>query len=81
MHVVQFLKSDHLAPSGGRLNFGKNTDIGSSDFDTCGCRFLRIYMAEFNETWYNNYIEGVDSAQCSTLKIRSFSTLWWKIEL
>ena len=64
MHVVQFLKSDHLASSGGRLNFCKNTDIGSSDFDTCGHRFLRNYVVEFNEMWYNSYIEGVVSASC-----------------
>ena len=80
VHVVRFLKLDHSAPSGGRLNFSKKTDIGSSDFDTCGRRFLRNYMAEFNEMCYNNYIEGVVSARCSIFKIGSFSALWWKIE-
>ena len=81
MHVVRFLKSDHSAPSGGRLNFSKNTDIGSSDFDACGHRFLRNCTAEFNETMYNNYIEGVVTAPCLIFKIRSFGALWWKIEL
>ena len=81
MHVVRFLKSDHSAPSGGRLNFGKNTDIGSSDIDTCGRRFLRSCMAEFNETMHNNNIEGIVDARCSIFKIGSFSALWWKIEL
>ena len=75
MHIVRFLKSDHSAPSGGRLNFSKNTDIGRSDFDTCGCRFLRNYTAEFNETSHNNYMEGVVSARCSIFKIRSFKAL------
>ena len=81
MHVVQFFKSDHLTPSGGRLKFSKNTDIGSSDFDTCGRRFLRNYTAEFNETSHNSYMEAVVSAHCSIFKIRSFSALWLKIEL
>ena len=26
-------------------------------------------------------MEGVDDAHCSILKIRSFSALWWKIEI
>ena len=64
MHVVQFFKSDHLTPSGGRLKFSKNTDIGSSDFDTCGRRFLRNCIAEFNETMHNNYVEGFVDARC-----------------
>ena len=81
MHVVQFLKSDHLAPSGGRSNFSKNTDFGTSDFHLCGRRFLKNCMAEFNETWHNNYIEGVVNARCSIFKIESFSTLWWEIKL
>ena len=75
MHVVQFLKSDHLAPSGGRLNFCQNTDIGSSDFDTCGRRFLRNCNAKSNETMHSNYVEGVVNARCSIFKIGSFSAL------
>ena len=32
MHVVRFLKSDHSAPSGGTLNFSKNTDLTLQTF-------------------------------------------------
>ena len=81
MHIVQFFKSDHLTPSGGRLNLSKNTEISSSDVETCGRRFLRNCMAKFNETMRNNYVEGVVDAHCSIFKIRSFSALLWKIEL
>ena len=31
MHVLQFLKSGHAAPPGGRLNFSKNTEFDCSD--------------------------------------------------
>ena len=69
MHVVQLLKSDHSAPSGGRLNFGKNTDFCTSDFHLCGRRFHKNCPAEFNETWHNNYMEGVVDAHGSIIKI------------
>ena len=39
MHMVQLLTSDHSAPSGGRLNFGKNTDFCTSDFPISGRSF------------------------------------------
>ena len=81
MHVVQFLKSDHSAPSGGRSNFSKNTDFCTSDFHLCGRRFYKNCRAEFSETWHNNYLEDVADARCLILKISSFSALWWKIEL
>ena len=81
MHAVQLLKSDHSAPSGGRLNLGKNTAFSTSDFHLCGQRFHKNCPAEFNETWHNNYMEGVVDAHGSIIKIGSFSALWWKIEL
>ena len=82
MHVVQFkLKMGYSAPSVGTWNFSKNTDFGTSDFHLCGRRFLKICMAEFKETRHNNYIEGVVDARCLIFKIRSFSALWWTIEL
>ena len=81
MHVLQFFKSGHAAPPGGRLHFSTNTEFEHSDFDMCGRRFLRNYTAEFKETWHNNYMEGVVDAHCSIFKIRSFSALWWNIEL
>ena len=73
MHVLQFLKSGHAAPSGGRLNFSKNIEFDCSDLDMCGRRFYRNCISEFNVTWYNNSIEGVVDARCSIFKIRSFS--------
>ena len=63
MHVVRFLKSDHSAPSGGRLNLNKNSDFGTSDFHLCGRRFLKSCLAEFNETMHNNYMEGANDAR------------------
>ena len=68
MQVVQFSKSGHSAPSGGRLNFGKNTDFCTSDFYLCGQRFHKNCPAEFNETWHNNYMEGVVDAHGSIIK-------------
>ena len=69
MHVVQLLKSDHSAPSGESSNFGENTDYCTSDFHLCGRRFHKNCSAEFNETWHNNYMEGVVDAHCSIIKI------------
>ena len=46
----------------------------------CGQRSLKNYKAEFNETWYGKYIEGVVDAHYSIFKIRSFGAPWWKIE-
>ena len=68
MHMVQLLKSDHSAPSGGRSDFGKNTDFCISDFHLCGRMFHKNCPAEFNEKWHNNYVEGVVDANCSTFK-------------
>ena len=73
MHVVRFFKLDHSAPSGGRSNFSKITDFATSYFHLCGKRFLKTCRAEFNETWYNNYIEGIVNAHCLISKIGSFS--------
>merc|ERR1711893_263831 len=81
MHIVSFLKSDHLARSGGRLNFSKNTDFGISDFHLCARRFLKNCVAEFNETRHNYYIEDVVDIRCSIFKIGSISALWWNTEL
>ena len=81
MLVVLFLKSKHSTPSGGRLNFSKNTDFCTSDFHLCGRRFHKNCPAEFNESCHNNYIEGVASANCSIFIIWSFGVLWWNIEL
>ena len=64
MHVEQLLKSDHSAPSGGRLNFGKYTDFCTSDFHLCGRRYHKNCPAEFIETWDNKYIGGVAAACC-----------------
>ena len=38
-------------------------------------------MAEINDTWHNNYIEGVVNAHYSIFEIRSFKASWWKTEL
>ena len=65
MHFLQFLKSGHAAPPGGRLNFSKNTELDCSDLDMCGQRFHRNCSAELNETWYNDSIEGVVNARSS----------------
>ena len=67
MHVLQFSKSGHAAPPGGRLNFSKNTEFDCSDLDMCGRRFHRNCMAEFNDTWYNNCMEGVVTSHSSIL--------------
>ena len=80
-NIVRFLKADHSAPSGGTLNFSKNTDFGTSDFHLCGRRFLNNCTAEFNQTSHNYYMEGVVDARCSIFKIGSFSSLWWNTEL
>ena len=80
MHVLQFLKSVHAAPPGGRLHFGKNTEFDCSDFDMCGRRFHRNCRAEFDEAWYNDSIGGVVNARFSIFKIRSFRALWKNIE-
>ena len=79
MHVLQFLKSGHAAPPGGRLHFSKNTEFDCSDLDMCGRRFHRNCVAEFNEIWYNDSIEGVVNAHSSIFKIGSCSAPWWKI--
>ena len=73
MHVVSFLKSGHSAPSGGTLNFSKNSDFGASDLHVCGQRFLKNCMAEFDETKQNNYIKVVVDARCLIFKIGSFN--------
>ena len=65
MHVLQFLKLGHAAPSGGRLNFSKNTEFDCSDLDMCGQRFFRNCMAEFNVTWYSNSMAGGVDARTS----------------
>ena len=80
MHILQFLKSDDAVPPGERLHFSKNTEFDFSDFDMCGQRFHRNYLVEFNETWYNDSIEGVVNARFSIFKIGSCSAPWWKIE-
>ena len=64
MHIVLFFKLDHLAPSGGTLNFIINTGFGTSDVHLCGPRFLKNIMAVFSETRHNYYNDGVD-ARCS----------------
>ena len=79
MHVLQFLKSGHAAPPGGRLNFSKNTDFNCTDFDMCGQRLHRNYIAEFNDTWHNNSMDDVVYAHFLILKIESSSTPWRKI--
>ena len=81
MHVLQFLKSVHAAPPGGRLHFSKNTEFDCSDFDMCGRRFHRNCKAEFDKAWYNDSIGGVVNARSSIFIIRSFSALWWNMEL
>ena len=81
MCVVQLLRSDHSAPSSGSSNFGENIDFCTSDFHLCGRMFHKNCPAELSETWHNNYLEDVVDARCSVIKIRSFSALWWKIEL
>ena len=81
MHIVQLSKSDHSAPSGGRSKFGKNTDFCTSDFHLCGRRFHKNCPTEFNEMWYNNYIECVVDAQFSIFLVESLSALRQKIEL
>ena len=43
-------------------------EIDCSDSDMCGRRFHRNCRAEFNETWYNNSIEGVVNARSRFLK-------------
>ena len=48
--------------------------------NTCARQFLRNCEAEFNDSSCNNCIEGVVSASCSILKIRSFRAPWLKIE-
>ena len=37
-------------------------------------------MAEYNEAWYNNYIEGVVSTHNWNFKFGSFRATWWKFE-
>ena len=71
MHVVQFLKSYHSMPSGGRSNLNKNTDVYTSDFNllVCGRRFHKNCPTEFNETLHNNHVEGVTDARCLIFKI------------
>ena len=59
---VRFIKSHHSAPSGGRSNW-QNTDFCTSDFHQCRRMFHKNCLAEFNETWHNNYIECVVDAQ------------------
>ena len=64
MHVVQLLRSDHLAPSGGRSNFGENTDFCTSDFHLCGECFTKT--VEQNSMRHGTTIlEGVVDAQFS----------------
>ena len=38
--------------------------------------FTENCQTEFNETWHNNYIEGVTDAHCLIFKIWSFSAFW-----
>ena len=40
------------------------------DLHTCARRFLSNCRVEFNEAWYNNYIEVVINAHCLIFKIR-----------
>ena len=80
MHVLQFLKSGHAAPPGGRLHFSKNTEFDCSDLDMCGRGLHRNCKVEFNEVLYSASIEGVVNAHSSIFKIGSCSAPWWKIE-
>ena len=41
----------------------------------------RNCLAEFNETWSNNWVEDVVTACSSIIQIRSFCNPWWKIEM
>ena len=45
-------------------------------YEMCGRRFLRNCWAKFNETWYNNYIEGAVDARCFIFEIGSFLPRW-----
>ena len=76
MHVVQFLKSDHSEPSGGKLNFEVFSVFIMHDFGMCARRFLRNCWMDFDMVWYNNYIEGVVNAHGSVFEIGSFRATW-----
>ena len=60
MHVVSFFKSDHSAPSGGRLNFRKKTDLTLQTF---------IYVDEgFSKTvWQNSMRHMFKSEQSNSV--------------
>ena len=79
-HCSIFKTGSFSAPDGS-LNFSKNAEFDCSDYHLCGQWFLKNCLAEFNEIWHNNYIEGVVDARCSIFKIGSFSALWWNMEL
>ena len=63
-----------------KIEFSARNWLSHLELDLCGRRFLNNYRAEFNETWYEKYIEGVVDARYSIFKIGPFSTPWWKIE-
>ena len=52
MHVFKFLKLDHPAPPGGRLNFSKNTEFDCSD----SAQYLKKHLSNQFEIlqvyWY-----------------------------
>ena len=62
-----------------RPSIVRPSSVQHFDYHLCGRRFLRNRMAEFNETWYNDSIEGVVNARSSIFKVGSCSTPWWKI--
>ena len=61
-----------------KMEFSAKNRLRLVDLDLCGQWFLKNCKAEFNETWYHKYIEGVVDASYSIFKIQSFSAPWWK---